>query len=135
MKTLYFLIIGLLMISGVASAQSVDSYAAQVQSAVDEELPVIGVRYYYYPNLDAYFDTHTNLYTYQQQGQWVKASQIPSGYRGYSVLNNIRVSITDYNGDEPFSKLAEHREKFPKKYAAKRKPPKIVQTESKVAYN
>ena len=129
MKTIYFLVTGLLITVNTAA----QDMAAKSEN---DDLPVVGVRYYYYPNLDAYFDTHENLYIYEQKGQWVKAPQIASGYRGYSLYNNTRFEVTDYNGDEPFTKLSDHRKQFPKKFASKRLPPsKTMQNDTKVAYN
>ncbi len=90
----------------------------------EDELPVIGVRYHYYPNLQAYYDLQQRVYVYRQNGTWVRGPQIASGYRGYSVMNNIRVDITDYNGDEPQTRFEIHKEKHPANYSAKRKPPK-----------
>ncbi len=119
--------------------------AAYSQSAVttqnlqevlsDDELPVVGVRYYYYPNLQAYFDTQTNLYIYRQGSTWVKGPQIASGYRGYSIMNNVRVDITDYNGDNPQTRFEIHKSKHPANYSAKRKPPKKVEGDNKIALN
>jgi len=140
MKSQNYFITGLLLIvCNLSMAQTARS--ADVQEAIiDDELPVVGMRYYYYPNLDAYFDTHTNLYILKENGQWMRSKEMASGYRGYSLFNSIRVEITDYNGDEPFTKLKEHQEQFPKKYSSKRKPPKIVPQDSKnedtnLAYN
>lgn len=117
-----------------ASVQAQASVTTEIQAMVEEEsLPAVGVRYYYYPNLDSYFDTRENMYLFQENGQWVKAREIKSGYRGYSIFNNVRVAITDYHGDRPYTKLEEHRKQFPKNYSSKRKPQKQKQ-ESHVAF-
>jgi hypothetical protein len=133
MKTLYTVIAGFTLLVGIsASAQTALTTDIQSQIASDESLPVLGVRYYYYPNLDAYFDSEENLYLYEQGGQYVKAKEIPSGYRGYSLYNKVRVAITDYDGDKPYTKLDEHRKQFPKKYSSRRQPPK---SDHKLAFN
>lgn len=116
------------------------SATTDIQSQINDENSVLlaGARYYYYPNLDAYYDTAQNLYVFesnQNKGQIVKAKEVPSGYRGYSLYNGIRVAITDYDGDEPFSKIAEHRKQFPKKYTSRRQPPKAIKTDKNLAYN
>jgi len=136
MKTKYYLVTGLfLFVSYVSEAQTSGLQSAQISTIVEDELPSIGIRYYYYPNLDAYFDSHTNLYVYQENGQWVKSKELTSGYRGYSIFNGVRVGIDDYNGDTPYTMLKQHQEKFPKKYSAKRQPPKVVKEDNKLAYN
>ena len=130
MKTLYTLVIGLMLMASInATAQT--SVTSDIQSQFGDENSVLamGARYYYYPNLDAYYDSKENIYIFesnQVKGQIVKAKEVPTGYRGYSVYNGIRVAITDYDGDEPFTKIAEHRKQFPKKYSSRRQPPKVV---------
>lgn len=138
MKTLHYFIAGLfLTVSNLSEAQTAGAQVAQNQIIADDELLVVGVRYYFYPNLDAYFDTQTNLYVYEKAGQWIKSKELVSGYRGYSIMNNVRVEITDYNGDTPHIMLKTHQEQFPKKYSAKRKPPKVVKEtkDARVAFN
>lgn len=135
MKTLYSLVTALILITGyTATAQSAVTTDIQSQITSDESLPVLGVRYYYYPNLDAYFDSEENVYVFEQNGAFIKAKEIPSGYRGYSIFNGIRVAITDYDGDQPFTKISEHRKQFPKKYSAKRQPPK-AKCNDNIAFN
>ena len=136
MKTLHYIIAGLfLSLNSASFAQA--SVADRIEKiSTEDELPSLGVRYYYYPNLDAYYDIRTNLYLFEQQGQWIKSKELTSGYRGYSLFNGVRVAINDYNGDTPYSQIKSHQEQFPKKYSSKRKPPKttIEKEEMKVAY-
>lgn len=111
------------------SAQASETTDIQAQFGDANSILAAGARYYYYPNLDAYYDSQENLYIFesnQNKGQIVKAKEVPSGYRGYSLYNGIRVAITDYDGDEPFTKIAEHRKQFPKKYSSRRQPPKVT---------
>ena len=71
------------------------------------------VRYYYYPNLEAYFDNLELVYHYKVNGQWEKAENLPTNYGGYSLFNKVRVNITDYDGDEPYQLLKIHKKMFP----------------------
>lgn len=70
-------------------------------------------RYYYFPNIEAYFDTQEKVYLYKDQGEWTEAEELPKGYGGYSLYNKVRVAITDYQGDEPYLQLQEHKKRFP----------------------
>lgn len=81
---------------------------------------LLNVRYFYYPNLEAYYDRQTSTYLYSKNGNWYEGSKLPSGLRGYSLSNGKRVPITDYAGEEPFSQLEQHRKKFPANYSGKR---------------
>ena len=78
------------------------------------------LRYYYYPNLEAYFDTKKSVYIFSQKGEWITASEIPTGYRGYSLYNKVSVFITDYDDDNPTQFISKHKKKFP--YMHKGKP-------------
>jgi hypothetical protein len=71
------------------------------------------LRYYYFPNLEAYYDTQKNIYTYMDAGQWITADEIPAGYRGYSLYNKVNVVITDFDDDDPTQFLYKHKKKYP----------------------
>jgi hypothetical protein len=139
MKTLYAPLTALLLLVSLnLTAQASETTDLQAQFSDANSTLVLGARYYYYPNLDAYYDTTQNVYIFesnQAKGQIVKAKEIPSGYRGYSLFNGIRVAITDYDGDEPFSKISEHRKQFPKKYTSRRQPPKVIKVDKNLALN
>ena len=70
-------------------------------------------RYFYFPNIEAYFDTQEKVYLYKDDGEWIEAEELPKNYGGYSLYNKSRVAITDYNGDEPYLLLQAHKKKFP----------------------
>lgn len=71
------------------------------------------LRYYYFPNIEAYFDTQKRIYYFKQDGQWVTAEEIPDGYRGYSIYNKVNVFINDYDDEDPCQFIELHRKKFP----------------------
>ena len=112
----------------------IHSSSADDNVATADELPMLVARYYYYPNLDAYFDTKTNLFIYEENNEWVTTEQLSSGYRGYSIYNGTNYPIS-YSGEKPYTLLGEHQKEFPKKYSSKRQPPKEMKNDSKVAYN
>ena len=70
-------------------------------------------RYYYYPNLEAYFDTQKTEYHYQENGQWNVAEELPQGYRGYSMYNKVSVVIKDYDDDDITQFISIHKKKYP----------------------
>jgi hypothetical protein len=71
------------------------------------------IRYYYYPNLEAYFDNLELVYHYKVNGQWEKAENLPTNYGGYSLFNKVRVNITDFDGDKPYQLLKIHKKMYP----------------------
>ena len=73
----------------------------------------IEIRYYYFPNIQAYFDLNEKVYLYKDQGEWTEAEELPKNYGGYSLYNKVKVSITDYDGDEPYLMLELHKKMYP----------------------
>jgi len=71
------------------------------------------LRYYYYPNLEAYFDTQKSIYYYKEDGKWIAAEELPNGYRGYSIYNKTTVFITDYDDENPCQFIDQHKKKYP----------------------
>jgi len=71
------------------------------------------LRYYYYPNLQAYFDNLKNVFYYQDNGVWHTAEFLPVNYGGYSLYKMKYVTITDFDGEEPYQYLNIHKKQFP----------------------
>lgn len=71
------------------------------------------LRYYYYPNLEAYFDKQTDIYIFRDKGEWKRDKEIPSGYRGYGLFNKANIAINDYDDENPTQFIEKHRKRFP----------------------
>ncbi|MBS7786685.1 hypothetical protein KIH23_05205 [Flavobacterium sp. CYK-55] len=71
------------------------------------------LRYYYFPNIEAYFDTQKRFYYFKQDGDWITADEIPEGYRGYSIYNKVNIFINDYDDEDPCQFIELHRKKYP----------------------
>lgn len=87
---------------------------------------VTKIRYYYFPNLEAYFDTQEAVYICKINGKWVNVLQMPPNYRGYSLKNGIYVILEGYVGDEPYNHIEEHRASYPADFSSRRKVNVIV---------
>ena len=92
--------------------------SAQNSSAKIENLPLdkktnCYLRYYYFPNIQVYFDLLTMVYYYKEEGQWKTAPELPKNYGGYSLYNKAKVTITDYDGDNPIDLLPIHKKMYP----------------------
>jgi hypothetical protein len=91
---------------------------AQETAPKKESLPIdkktnCYIRYYYYPNLQAYFDNLEMVYHYKDSGEWKTAPELPQNYGGYSLYNKASVVINDYDGDRPYDYLSVHKKRFP----------------------
>lgn len=92
---------------------------AQKSKKPDDSTPLIDpisncqLRYYYFPNLEAYYDTQKKIYYFKENSQWTTAEEIPEGYRGYSLYNRIYVFVTNYD-DEIITQFIDiHKKKHP----------------------
>ncbi len=119
MKTITKLILGMLLCSFNQIHAQVELDAVNINNPYQYE----EVRYYYYPNLQAYYDTKVGMYLYQEQGQWVESEQLDVKTRGYSLKNGQYVMIKDYQGDEPFAMLEQHKKLYPADYSSRPKKP------------
>ena len=87
----------------------------------------VEVRYYYFPNLEAYFDTCNSEYIFKKDGEWVTDKYIPASYRGYSLYNKTYIILEGYTEDKPYNLLHEHKKKYPANFSSKgRKDAAIV---------
>jgi hypothetical protein len=84
-----------------------------VENTNDDENNSLDFRYYYLPNMFAYFDVTTNKYIYKTNNSWKTAAELPQYYGGYSTFKNLRVPVRNYNGNDPQEKLNEHKLEFP----------------------
>lgn len=101
----------ILFISQIEFAQTSNS-TAKTTPLVDPKTNC-AIRYYYFPNIEAYFDTQKSIYYFKEDGEWVTADEIPEGYRGYSVNNRLNVIVTDYDDDIPYQFINIHKKKYP----------------------
>ncbi len=108
-NTLYIIVLMICCQSGIAQQARYENNAIPLVDPITK----CKVRYYYFPNLEAYFDTQKNIYYYKQNGAWQTAEKMPEGYRGYSFYNNINVFITDYDDDFPCQFIEKHKKKYP----------------------
>src|SRR5688572_26317401 len=75
-----------------------------------------GVRYYYIPGVESYYDVNSSKFIYNDHGKWVHRSTLPSRYRRYDLYKGHKVVMTDYRGNEPYTYFVEHKKKYSKNY-------------------
>ena len=74
------------------------------------------VRYYYLPEIDAYYNVATRKFTYWKGNKWVTKSKLPSRYNNFNLYRTYKVVV---NHDHPwnnhrhikhqYSRYANHR--------------------------
>src|SRR5690606_30279231 len=94
------------------------AHSQEIKKAKKEHLPIdkktnCYIRYYYFPNLEAYFDNLNMVYIYRESGEWKTAEELPKNYGGYSLYNKSHVNITDYDDENPHQFLKTHKKMYP----------------------
>ena len=74
------------------------------------------VRYYYLPDVEAYYDVQASRFIYYRGGVWNRRSYLPTQYSDYDLYNGYKVVMVDYHGKSPYKYFKEHKVKYPKGY-------------------
>jgi hypothetical protein len=116
MKPLKLVVVGLLFFYATAT---------QAQISVNVHIgtpPMWGpseysdVRYYYLPDVEAYYDVPSSMFIYFNGVTWIHRSYLPSRYRNYDLYHGYKVVMTDYHGNTPYSNFHEYKAKYAKGY-------------------
>lgn len=91
---------------------------AQSETVKIESLPIdkktnCYIRYFYFPNLQAYYDNLKMVYYFKENDEWKTAPELPKNFGGYSLFNKARVTINNYDDDDPFHLLPIHKKMYP----------------------
>lgn len=73
-------------------------------------------RYYYLPDIEAYYDLQTSMFIYQNRGVWVRRAYLPPHHRHYDLYHGHKVVITNYRGNTPYTNFREYRTRYPRNY-------------------
>ncbi|HET6245188.1 MAG: hypothetical protein H0V01_12035 [Bacteroidetes bacterium] len=116
MKAINLLIIGIVLVfSGAAKAQ----VNVNVNIGSPPQWGPVGysdVRYYYLPDVEAYYDVHTSMFIYYGGGAWIHRSFLPSHHKHYDLYSGYKVVMVDYHGNSPFSHHDSYKIKYKKGY-------------------
>ena len=74
------------------------------------------VRYYYLPDVEAYYDIQSSVFIYYGNGVWLHEAHLPGRYRNYDLYGGYKVVMTDYRGDTPYTNFKEYKVKYKKGY-------------------
>ena len=116
MKSIKFLVFGIvLFIAGTLHSQ--------VSVSVHIGTPPLwgpsgfnDVRFYYLPDVEAYYDVQSSMFIYYEGGAWVHRGHLPSRYGNYDLYGGYKVVMKDYRGNDPYSHFSEHRKQYAKGY-------------------
>jgi hypothetical protein len=74
-----------------------------------------GVRYYYLPDIETYYDLSTGEFVYLNDGQWSYSQDLPSIYSGYDLSNCFTVAL-DFNIYQPWMHHHYYVSHYPRYY-------------------
>ncbi len=116
MKNLKLLAIGaILFLSNTMNAQT----SVTINIGSPPQWGPVGyesARYYYLPDVEAYYDVHSSMFIYYDGGGWVHMAYLPQQYRGYDLYSGYKVVMVDYHGNEPYVYFKEYKRKYAKGY-------------------
>lgn len=112
MKTIKLVVLGLVM-AFAGAVQSQISVNVHIGSA-----PVWGprgyehARYYYLPDVEAYYDVKTAMFIYISGNAWIRRSYLPSRYQHYNLYRGRKVVMNNYHGNSPYYNHKFYRSKY-----------------------
>jgi len=116
MKTLKFVVVGMMLIlAGALQGQ----LSVRVHVGTPPAWGPAGysnVRYYYLPDVEAYYDVQTSMFIYMSGNRWVRRSYLPDRYRNYDLYNGYKVVMNDYRGNTPYTNFNDYRTRYSKGY-------------------
>jgi len=69
-------------------------------------------RYYYLPDVEAYYDVQSSMFIYYEGRNWVHRSYLPGRYKNYDLYGGYKVVMKDYRGNTPYSNFNEYKKKY-----------------------
>jgi hypothetical protein len=73
-------------------------------------------RYYYLPDVEAYYDVQSSMFIYYGGGAWIHRAHLPPRFRNYDLYGGYKVVMNDYRGDAPYSHFREHQKLYARGY-------------------
>lgn len=108
-------------IFAITGCYSTAPVAGNQQYNAPEWVPVYepGVRYYYIPDIETYYDVANHDFVYLDHGQWIYSNDLPPVYRGYDLNNGYAVAL-DKRVYEPWRYHQNYSSNYPKYYYRER---------------
>ncbi len=73
------------------------------------------VQYYYFPDIESYYDVYNREFVYLEHGDWVFAPQLPFRYNWFDINNSFSV-LLDFNTFDPWRYHNYYVEQYPRYY-------------------
>jgi hypothetical protein len=102
-KNAFTVVVFMLLLSGFGSCFTATAQPEVVQYSNPPWAPVYspGVRYYYIPDIETYYDLTNQDFVYLDDGQWVFSNTLPPIYSGFDLYNAFIIAL-DINVFQPW---------------------------------
>jgi hypothetical protein len=102
MKAIKFLVLGLIL-AFTGTAQGQLSINFTIGTRPDWGPPGYEhARYYYLPDVEAYYDMNTAMFIYISDNTWIHRKHLPARYKYYNLYDGRKIVMTNYRGDRPY---------------------------------
>jgi len=119
LKKSAFVILSLLFVSFFSSCGTYGYVQPEAQTVYDNPqwAPPYqpGVRYYYFPDIETYYDLSARVFVYLDNGQWIYSQSIPGIYAGFD-LNNCFSVMVNVNTFQPWMHHQYYVSNYPRYY-------------------
>lgn len=104
-------------LSGLTSCGTTSFISAGVQYTNPSWAPPYqsGVRYYYLPDIEAYYDLSDQDFIYLDNGQWLFSPLLPLMYSGYDLYNGFVIAL-NFNVYQPWMHHQNYVSHYPRFY-------------------
>ena len=116
MRKLKWMIIGMLFFFGNTTKAQVSVNISVGSPPPWGPMGYTEIRYYYLPDIEAYYDIESAVFIYYTGGIWVRRAYLPSRYSNYDLYGGYKVVISDYRGNTPYVHFKHHKVKYAKGY-------------------
>ncbi len=116
MKTIKLLVLGMILaVAGTAQGQlSVNVHIGTAPAWGPRGYD--NARYYYLPDVDAYYDVNTAMFIYISGNTWIRRSYLPQRYHNYNLYRGRKVVMNNYHGNSPYYNHKVYRAKYGRGY-------------------
>lgn len=111
MKKLHYLSIYFFLFA-LTTAKSQVSVDIHYGPPVWAKAAPVTAKYYYIPEVEAYYDVPAKRYIYLNNGVWVREVALPPRYRGYDLYKSHPVYLNGYRGNRPYVYYKKHKVKY-----------------------
>jgi hypothetical protein len=116
MKTLRLILVGVLLFFAVSSQAQISVNLSFGNPPQWGPVGYSEARYYYLPDVEAYYDVPSSMFIYFNGVTWVHRSSLPSRYRNYDLYHGYKVVMSDYRGNRPYSNFKDYKVRYAKGY-------------------